>query len=73
MTGKVEVATHTAPIQIRVSGTEPIKARVASVPITVRVLGTTGPNGKQGPEGPRGLPGPEGHIASGVPLDGGNF
>ncbi|OYW52115.1 MAG: hypothetical protein B7Y80_20560 [Hyphomicrobium sp. 32-62-53] len=73
MTGKVEVVPHTGPIRIRVSGTEPIKARVASVPITVKVLGTPGPAGPQGNPGPQGVPGPPGNLDAGIILDGGNF
>ena len=73
MTGKVEIVPHTGPIRIRVSGTEPIKARVASVPITVKVLGTPGPAGPQGDPGPQGVPGPPGHLDTGIILDGGNF
>lgn len=73
MTGKVEVATHTGPIRLRVSGTEPIKARIALVPITVRVLGTPGPTGPQGTQGPQGLQGLPGNLDAGIIVDGGNF
>jgi len=73
MTGKIEVVPHTGPIRIRVLASEPVRVRIPAAPVRVRVIGVPGPDGRQGPEGPRGPPGPEGQIASGLPLDGGNF
>lgn len=73
MAGKVEVATHTGPIRIRVSGTEKVKAKVGSVPISVKVLGAPGPVGPQGTQGPQGVQGPPGNLDAGITIDGGNF
>ena len=73
MAETIEVATHSGPIRIRVSGSEPVKARVSTVPIAVKVLGTPGPTGATGEQGPRGLEGPAGTLDAGIVIDGGNF
>lgn len=73
MMGKVELAPQTGPIRIRVSGTEQVRLRVSSSPITVRVLGTPGPTGATGEQGPQGLQGPPGNLETGIVIDGGNF
>ncbi len=73
MAEKIEVATHLSPILIRVSASEPVKARALSTPIAIKVLGLPGPQGPtgaQGPAGPQGLPG---NLDTGIVLDGGNF
>lgn len=73
MVGKIELAPSTGPIRIRVSGNEPVRLRVSSVPIAIRVLGMPGPSGKPGAPGPVGPPGAPGNLESGIVLDGGNF
>jgi hypothetical protein len=73
MTAKVEVARQTGPIRIRVSGTERVRVRVSSVPVSVRVLGTPGPPGRPGGSGPPGAQGPPGSLETGITIDGGNF
>jgi hypothetical protein len=73
MAGKIELAPHTGPIRIRVSGTEQVRVRVTSVPIAVRVLGLPGPTGAQGGAGPPGPQGPPGNLEMGIVIDGGNF
>ncbi|MFN4140231.1 hypothetical protein [Aestuariivirga sp.] len=73
MAEKIELAPHTGPIRIRVSGKEQVKVRVSSVPVAVRVLGLPGPSGKPGAPGPVGPPGAPGNLESGIVLDGGNF
>lgn len=73
MAERIEVASHTGPIRIRVSGTEPVRARVSTVPLTVKVLGLPGPKGATGEQGPRGLEGPPGNLDAGIVIDGGNF
>ena len=73
MTAKVELARQTGPIRIRVSGTERVRVRVSSLPVTVRVLGTPGPTGATGAVGPQGLQGPPGNLDAGITIDGGNF
>ena len=73
MTGKVEVATQIGPIRIRVSDTETGKAKVGSVLISVKVLGSPNPVGPQGTQGPQGLQGPPGNLDAGITIDGGNF
>ena len=73
MVQRIELGPHIGPIRIRVSGTERVMVRVGSVPITVRVLGMSGPSGKPGAPGPVGPPGAPGNLESGIVLDGGNF
>jgi len=73
MAGKLELAPHTGPIRIRVSGTEQVRVRVSTVPIAVRVLGLPGPTGAQGGAGPPGPQGPPGSLDAGIVIDGGNF
>ena len=73
MAGKIELAPHTGPIRIRVSGTEQVRVRVSSVPIAVRVLGMPGPQGQAGAPGSPGPQGPPGSLDTGIVLDGGNF
>jgi hypothetical protein len=73
MTEKIEVATHTGPIRIQVSASEPVKARALSTPIAIKVLGTPGPTGPQGNKGDKGDQGPPGNLDVGITIDGGNF
>ena len=73
MAGKIELAPHTGPIRIRVSGTEKVRVRVSSVPIAVRVLGAPGPQGQAGAPGLPGPQGPPGSLDAGITIDGGNF
>jgi hypothetical protein len=73
MAGKIELAPHTGPIRIRVSGTEPVRVRVSTVPIAVRVLGAHGPQGQAGAPGSPGPQGPPGSLDAGITIDGGNF
>jgi len=73
MAGKLELAPLTGPIRIQVSGTEQVRVRVNSVPITVRVLGTPGPEGEAGVQGSPGPQGPPGSLDAGITIDGGNF
>ena len=73
MAGKIELAPHTGPIRIRVSGTEQVRVRVRTVPIAVRVLGTPGPQGQAGAPGSPGPQGPPGSLDADITIDGGNF
>ena len=73
MTAKVDLVPQTGPIRIRVSGTEQVKVRVSSAPVTVRVLGMPGPTGPPGGSGPPGPEGPPGNLETGITIDGGNF
>jgi hypothetical protein len=73
MAGKIELAPHTGPIRIQVSGTELVRVRVSSVPIAIRVLGTPGPQGQAGAPGSPGPQGPPGSLDAGITIDGGNF
>jgi hypothetical protein len=73
MAGKVEFAPCTGPIRIRASGTEPVRVRVSSLPIAVRVLGMPGPQGHDGAPGSPGPQGPPGSLDDGITIDGGNF
>jgi hypothetical protein len=61
------------PIRIETISDAPVKVRILSAPIAVRVLGTPGPRGQQGEQGPAGPQGPPGHLDTGIFLDGGNF
>lgn len=73
MTEKIEVATHSGPIRVRVSASEPVKARALSAPIAIKVLGMPGPTGETGAQGPTGPQGPPGNLDAGVTIDGGNY
>jgi len=70
MTDRIKVATHTGPIRIRVTSSEPVKAHALSAPIAIKFLGTPGPPGPQGTKGEQGLPGA---LDAGITIDGGNF
>ena len=61
------------PIRLETLSDAPVKVRVSSAPLAVKVLGTPGPTGEQGIRGPIGPPGPPGTLESGIVLDGGNF
>jgi hypothetical protein len=41
--------------------------------VSVRILGTPGPDGRLGPIGPQGPVGPVGNLDAGIVVDGGNF
>ena len=73
MTDRLALTTATGPIRVRVSASEPVALRVASAPVSVRVLGMPGPDGRLGPIGPQGPIGPPGNLDAGIVLDGGNF
>jgi hypothetical protein len=73
MAAKLELAPHTGPIRIRVSGTESVRVRVSSVPVAVRVLGMPGPQGQAGAPGSPGPQGSPGSLDDGITIDGGNF
>lgn len=53
----IEVRSATGPIRIRVTSDEKVAVKIASVPVGVRLLGTPGPDGRQGE---RGIPGRDG-------------
>jgi hypothetical protein len=63
----------TGPIRIETICDAPVKVRILSAPVSVRVLGIPGPRGQQGEPGTPGSPGPPGHLEAGLVLDGGNF
>ena len=46
MTEQIEVTRASGPIRVRVATSEPGALRIASVPVSVRVLGTPGPDGR---------------------------
>ena len=61
------------PIRIEAISDVPVRVNVLSAPVSVHVLGTPGPRGRQGEQGPPGSQGPPGTLDTGVVLDGGNF
>lgn len=61
------------PIRLETLSDAPVKVRVSSAPLGVKVLGTPGPTGEQGMQGPIGPQGPPGALDTGIVLDGGNF
>ena len=73
MTDRTELTTATGPIRVRVSASEAVALRIATAPVSVRVLGAPGPDGRLGPTGPQGPVGPPGNLDAGIVLDGGNF
>lgn len=73
MAEKIEVATCVGPIRIRISASEPVRARVLSSPVAIKVLGLPGPQGPSGAQGPPGPLGPPGNLEAGIVIDGGNF
>lgn len=73
MAEKIEVVTHMGPIRIRVSASEPVKARAFPAPMAIKVLGLPGPRGPSGTQGPPGPLGPPGNLDAGIIIDGGNF
>ena len=73
MTERIELTTTTGPIRVRVLASEPMALRIATAPVSVRVLGVPGPDGRLGPIGPQGPIGPVGNLDAGIVVDGGNF
>ena len=73
MAQRIELAPHTGPIRIQVSGAERVRVRVSSVPVTVRILGMPGPQGQAGAPGSPGPQGLPGNLDDGITIDGGNF
>ena len=73
MTERIELTAASGPIRIQVSASEPVAPRIASAPVSVRVLGMPGPDGRLGPIGPQGPVGPVGNLDAGIIVDGGNF
>lgn len=61
------------PIRIATLSDALVKVRIMGAPVSVRVLGTPGPRGRQGDQGPPGSQGPPGGLDTGLILDGGNF
>ncbi len=61
------------PIRLETLSDEPVKVRVASAPVAVKMLGMLGPAGEQGVQGPPGPQGAPGNLDTGIILDGGNF
>ncbi|MBN9022535.1 MAG: hypothetical protein J0H08_10685 [Rhizobiales bacterium] len=73
MTERVNVTDALGPIRIQVSASERVTLRIVSAPVSVRVVGTPGPDGRLGPIGPQGPVGPVGNLDAGIIVDGGNF
>lgn len=73
MTDRIELTSATGPIRVRVSASEPVKLKITAVPVSVKILGTPGPDGRLGPIGPQGPVGPVGNLDTGIVVDGGNF
>ena len=63
----------TGPIRLRVHSDPAVTVRLASAPLSIRILASPGPPGDHGTAGPAGPQGPPGTIDSGLVLDGGNF
>ena len=73
MTGVLSCRQATGPIRLRVHSDAEVMVRVASAPVSIRILGSPGPPGEPGSPGPAGPQGPHGNIGTGLVLDGGNF
>lgn len=75
MAAVLEARVRTGPIRIRVLATEPVVARALVGPLSVRVHGTPGPDGKQGPQGEKGDQGEPGItiLPTDAPINGGFF
>ena len=73
MTERIELTAASGPIRIEVSASEQVALRIPTAPVSVRVLGTPGPDGRLGPIGPQGPVGPAGNLDAGIVVDGGNF
>lgn len=65
--------TATGPIRLRVRADSPVKLRILSAPVSIRILGSPGPAGEPGQQGLAGPQGPPGNLDIGIVLDGGNF
>ena len=75
MAEQIEVIGAHVPIRITVSEDLPIRLRIASGPVAVRVRGTPGPDGDVGPQGPKGDQGEPGVtiLPTDAPINGGFF
>lgn len=73
MAKSLALATHIGPIRIHVNASEPVKLQALAAPLSVRVLGVPGPQGREGAVGPQGLQGAPGNLEAGIVIDGGNF
>jgi len=63
----------TGPIRLKVHANSPVKLRILSAPVSIRILGSPGPPGEPGQQGLAGPQGPPGNLDTGIVLDGGNF
>ena len=73
MKGVLACRETIGPIRVRVHSDAEVMVRLASAPVSIRVLGSPGPPGERGSPGPAGPQGPPGDIDTGLVLDGGNF
>ena len=63
----------TGPIRLKVHADSPVKVRILSAPVSIRILGSPGPPGEPGQQGLTGPQGPPGSLDTGIVVDGGNF
>jgi hypothetical protein len=75
MAAALDLRLQTGPIRIRVSALSPITLRLATAPVSVRLLGLPGPDGLRGPQGAQGNQGEPGVtiLPTDAPINGGFF
>jgi len=75
MVDALELRPLTGPIRLHLTSSEPIRLRILSGPVAVRLLGQPGPQGRTGLQGDKGDPGTPGItiLPTDTPINGGFF
>lgn len=75
MAAALELRPLTGPIRLQLTSSEPIRLRILSGPVAVRLLGQPGPQGRTGLQGDKGDQGTPGVtiLPTDTPINGGFF
>ena len=75
MAATLELKPLTGPIRLHLKSSEPIRLRVLTGPVAVRLLGQPGPQGRTGLQGDKGDTGAPGVtiLPTNAPINGGFF
>lgn len=75
MAASLELRPLTGPIRLHLTSSDPIRLRILSGPVAVRLLGQPGPQGRTGLQGDKGDQGAPGVtiLPTDTPINGGFF
>lgn len=75
MPAALDLRPLTGPIRLHLSASEPVRLRLLSGPVGLRLLGQPGPQGRAGPQGDKGDQGAPGItvLPTDTPINGGFF